>query len=115
MRLRNRRPGTSVAFVDAATDEVILEVTSDKEGRPSVYFRLYDSTGCLAAESAEAKSQPASVTIHSRDGELLLDVPVDPASPFLYRLYNSRGVLLTSSDGIRTKIRPLLRMVAGRC
>lgn len=37
-------------------------------------------------------------------------MPQDPAEPLRYRLYNSEGLLLTWSDGARTKIYPYLRM-----
>ena len=115
MRLGNRRPGTSIAFVDAPTEEILLQVASDGDGRPAVYYRLYDSTGCLTAESAGLECYPTGLTIHSDDGELLLCLPEDPGLPIVYRLYNREGHLITWSDGASTRIQPLLRMVAGRC
>lgn len=114
MRLGIRRPGTSTAFVDASSNEVLLRVASDEAGRPSVYFHLYDSSGCLAAESEGLDSSPSGLTIRSGDGELLLEVPMDLSGHIQYRLYNRDGALLTWSDGARTKIQRLLRMEAGR-
>jgi hypothetical protein len=112
-RIGHRRPGTSIAFEDAPTGEVLLRVGLDEDGCPFVYFRLYDSSGCLAAESGGVKSFPSGLKIHSGDGELLLDVPAEPDAHIQYRLYNRNGVLLTCSDGVSTKIRALLRMEAG--
>ena len=114
MRLGIRRPGTSTAFVDASSGEVLLRVASAEDGRPSVYFRLYDSTGCLTAESDGLKSFPGGIKVQSGDGELLLEVPVEMGSHLQYRLYNRDGALLTWSDGARTRIKGLLRMEAGR-
>jgi hypothetical protein len=103
-----------IAFVDAPTEEVLLRAGLDKEGRPFIYFRLYDSSGCLAAESAGLESFPDGLKIHSVDGELLLDVPAEPDAHIQYRLYNRNGELLTCSDGVYTRIQSLLRMEAGR-
>lgn len=114
MRLGIRRPSTSMAFVDASSDEVLLRVASDEAGRVFVYFHLYDSSGCLAAESGGLDSFPGGLRIRSGDGELLLDVPIELGGHIQYRLYNRDGVLLTWSDGARTKILALLRMEAGR-
>jgi hypothetical protein len=99
--------------VDARTDEVLLRVGLGEDGRPFVYFRLYDSSGCLAAESGGLESFPGGLKIHSGDGELLLDVPTEPDAHIQYCLYNRNGELLTCSDGACTKIRSLLRMEAG--
>jgi hypothetical protein len=99
--------------VDAPTNEVLLRVGLDKDGLPFLYFRLYDSSGSLAAESGGLDSFPAGLKIHSWDGELLLDVPAETDAHIQYRLYNRNGVLLTSSNGLRTTIRSLLRMEAG--
>jgi hypothetical protein len=100
--------------VDAPTGEVHLRVGLDEEGCPFVYFRLYDSRGCLAAESEGLESFPSGLKIHSANGELLLDVPAEPDAHIQYRLYNRNGELLTCSDGASTKIQALLRMEAGR-
>jgi hypothetical protein len=112
-RIGHRRPGTSIAFEDAPTGEVLLRVGLDEDGCPFVYFRLYDSSGCLAAESGGVKSFPSGLKIHSGDGELLLDVPAEPDAHIQYRLYNRNGELLTCSNGVSTKIQALLRMAAG--
>jgi hypothetical protein len=112
-RIGHRRPGTSIAFVDAPTGEVLLRVGLDEDGCPFIHFRLYDSSGCLVAESGSVKSFPSGLTIHSGNGELLLDVPAQPDSHIQYCLYNRNGQLLTCSDGASTKIQALLRMEAG--
>lgn len=100
--------------MDAPTEEVLLRAGLDEEGRPFIYFRLYDSSGCLVAESGGLESFPDGLEIHSGNGELLLDVPAEPDAHIQYRLYNRNGELLTCSDGVSTKIRSLLRMEAGR-
>ena len=112
MRLGHRRPGTSTAFVDASSGEVLLRVASDDDGRPSVYFHLYDSSGRLTSESRGLESFPGGIRIQSKDGELLLDVPTELAGHIQYRLYNRAGALVTCSDGARTQIQGLLRMEA---
>jgi hypothetical protein len=111
-RIGHRRPGTSIAFVDAPTGEVLLRVGLDEDGCPFVYFRLYDSSGSLAAESGGLDSLASGLTVRSGDGELLLDVPAEPEAHLQYRLYNRNGVLLTCSDGASTKIQALLRMAS---
>ena len=98
--------------MDAPTGEVLLRVGLDEDGCPFIRFRLYDSSGCLAAESGGIESFPSGLTIHSGDGELLLDVPAQPDSHIQYRLYNRNGEFLTCSNGVSTKIRALLRMEA---
>ena len=99
--------------MDGPTGEVHLRVGLDEDGCPTIRFRLYDSSGRLAAESGGLESFPSGLTIHSGDGELLLDIPAEPDCHIQYRLYNRNGVLLTCSDGVSTKIRALLRMEAG--
>ena len=99
--------------MDGPTGEVHLRVGLDEDGCPTIRFRLYDSSGRLAAESGGLESFPSGLTVHSGDGELLLDIPAEPDSHIQYRLYNRNGVLLTCSDGVSTKIRALLRMEAG--
>ena len=44
---------------------------------------------------------------------MLLDVPTEPDAHVQYCLYNQNGVLLTSSNGVSTRIQALLRMEAG--
>lgn len=100
--------------MDAPTGEVLLRVGLDEERLPLIYFRLYDSSGCLAGESGGLESFPDGLKVHSGDGELLLEVPAEPDAHIQYRLYNRTGELLTCSDGICTKIQSLLRMEAGR-
>jgi hypothetical protein len=92
---------------------VHLRVGLDEDGRPFIRFRLYDSSGRLAAESGGLDSFPSGLKVHSGDGELLLYIPAEPDAHIQYRLYNRNGVLLTCSDGASTKIRALLRMEAG--
>lgn len=112
MRLGHRRLGTSVAFVDAPTGEVILNIGLDADGRFLIYFHLYDSGGCPAAESGGISPFPDGIRVHSRDGEMLLDLPAELDANIQYRLYNRDGQLLTSSDGVCTRIEPCLRMEA---
>ena len=114
MRLGIRRPGTSTAFVDASSGEVLLRVASGEDGRASVYFHLYDSRGCLAAESEGLASFPAGIKIKCGNGELLLEVPIQLGEHLRYRLYNRDGALLTWSDGALTRIQGALRMEPGR-
>ena len=98
--------------MDAPTGEVLLRVGLDEDGCPFVYFRLYDSSGRLTAESGDLDSFPTGLKVHSGDGELLLDIPAEPDAHIQYRLYNRNGVLLTCSDGVSTKIQALLRMAS---
>jgi hypothetical protein len=100
--------------VDASTGEVLLQVGLNENGRSFIRFRLYDSNGCPAAESGSTESFPSGLKIYSDDGELLLEIPSEPDAHIQYRLYNRDGKLLTCSDGVSTKIQPLLRMEAGR-
>jgi hypothetical protein len=101
--------------MDAPTGEVILNIGLDADGRFLIYFHLYDSTGCPAAESGGISPFPDGVRIHSRDGELLLNLPPELDANIQYRLYNRKGELLTSSDGVRTRIEPCLRIEAWPC
>jgi len=87
-----------------------LNVGVDDEGRPLIYFYLYDSVGRPVAHSGAASSFPDGFKVQTADGELLLDIPTGPDIPIHYRLYNRKGELLTCSDGVRTKIHPGLRM-----
>jgi hypothetical protein len=99
--------------VNAPTGEVLLRVGLDENGHAHLHFRLYDSSGSVAAESGGPKSFPDGLKIDSVDGELLLDVSPDLDADIQYRLYNQDGRLLTCSDGVTTKILPLLRMEVG--
>ena len=89
-----------------------MNVGVDDEGRPLIYFYLYDSMGHLVAQSGAASSFPGGLKIRAIDGELLLEIPTAPDAPLQYRLYNRNGDLLTCSDGACTKIQPCLRMEA---
>lgn len=110
MRLANRRPGSSTSFIDAATGDVLLEVSSDRDGALLVSFCLYDDQGTLVArtEGFERLREPRRVVDSS--GEVLLDLPADPSTPVRYRLFTRGGDLLTCSDGVRTMIYGSLRM-----
>jgi len=110
MRLENRRPGTSTTFIDAVSGEDIFQVASDENGLLFMAYHLYDARGSLVAESAGLGHFPDGLTVRCAGGELLLDIPADPANDVQYRFYNSTGQLLTSSDGARTRIYPPLRM-----
>jgi hypothetical protein len=89
---------------------VILSIASDDAGRLRVGFHLYDSSGHPVAESGDTSSYPAGIRIRSEEGELLLELPAKTGENIRYRLYNRRGELLTSSDGVFTRIGPCLRM-----
>ncbi len=87
-----------------------MEVASDENGVLLLAFHLYDASGRLIAESAGFEHFPDGLTVCCDAGEQLLHVPRDLTAPIQYRLYNSNGLLLTWSDGVRTKIYPHLRM-----
>lgn len=89
---------------------MILSIASDEEGRLGVSFNLYDSRGRPVAESDGTSNYPAGIRVHSEEGELLLDLPAKTGENIHYRLYNRKGELLTSSDGLSTRIGPCLRM-----
>jgi hypothetical protein len=75
-----------------------------------VAYHLYDEYGALVAES-ELHDAPFGLAVYSGAGDLLLGMPAKAAGGGIqYRLYASNGRLLTSSDGVRTKIYPYLRM-----
>lgn len=73
-------------------------------------FHLYDAAGRLVADSNGFDQFPKGIVVKCAKGEQLLNVPLDPARPVQYRLYNASGHLLTWSDGVKTKIYPQLRM-----
>lgn len=91
---------------------MILNIGSDADGCLQIKFHLYDSKGHPAAESGDSSRFPGGIRVHSEDGELLLDLPAEPGENIRYRLYNRNGDLLTSSDGVSTRIGPCLRMEA---
>jgi hypothetical protein len=96
--------------VDAPSDETILKIGLDADGCFLICYQLYDSSGCPAAESEGISPFPDGVRIDSNDGELLLDLRAELDANIQYRLYNRSGDLLTSSDGVSTRIGPCLRM-----
>lgn len=110
MRPDTRRPGSAMTFIDATSGEDIFQVGSDENGLLFLSFHLYDSNGCCVAESDGPVHYPDGLVVRCDQGEVLLDVPAEASSDISYRLYNSSGHLLTTSDGTRTKIFPLLRM-----
>jgi hypothetical protein len=115
MNFGRRQPGTSVTFVDAESEESILQFASNADGVQLIAFHLYDSAGALVEEHDALVNYPDGVSVHSSGGELLLSVPKDDRKNIRYCLYNQAGALLTTSDGVRTKIYPRLRMEgAGR-
>jgi len=98
--------------VDAPSGETILKIGVGTDSCFLICFHLYDCNGCPAAESAGISPFPGGVRIDSSDGELLLEIPAELDANIQYRLYNRRGELLTSSDGVCTRIGPCLRMEA---
>ena len=97
--------------MDAPSEETILKIGLDADGCFLICFQLYDSSGCPAAESSEGVPLfPDGVRIDSNDGELLLDLPAELDANIQYHLYNRSGELLTSSDGVSTRIGRCLRM-----
>jgi hypothetical protein len=110
VKLNTRRPGTSTTFIDATSGEDIFQLASDENGLLFMAYHLYDASGSVVAESVGLEHCPDGLTVRCDQGELLLDVPVHSGGNVQYRLYNSGGSLLTSSDGVRTMIYPLLRM-----
>ena len=82
----------------------------DENGVLLLAYHLYDARGQLAAESDGFAKLPDGLTICCDGGEQLLHVPRELDAPLQYRLYNPSGLLLTWSDGSRTKIYPNLRM-----
>ncbi|MDI6857299.1 MAG: hypothetical protein QME71_03175 [Dehalococcoidia bacterium] len=111
-RLGHRRPGTSIAFIDAPTGEVILNIGIDEDGGSRVFFHLYDSAGRPVADSGNAVPFPDGLTVCCSHGELLLKLPADLDGHICYRLYTSGGDLLGQSDGIHTTVGPRLKMEA---
>lgn len=106
----NRRPGTGTAFVDAIHDEVLLQFTTDQDGGVLISYHLYDAKGALAGESESQPVNGDAILVRCNGGETLLSVSPDPDKPIRYRLYNRNGLLLTVSDGAKTRIYRSLRM-----
>jgi hypothetical protein len=109
MNVAGRRPGSSTTFLDASSEEAILQFAADGEGVSFMAYHLYDAGGSFVADSS-LEQFPEGIEVRCGGGEVLLAVPSDPEASLHYRLYNSRGDLLTSSDGVRTMIYPQLRM-----
>jgi hypothetical protein len=103
MKLR-RRPGAYVAFIDAFTEETLLKIECSADDVDLVSFRLYNRTGMLVADSGGSRRLGAGLEVSIGDGEQLLCVPASRDDDVRYRLYSSRGALLTWSDGLRTQI-----------
>jgi hypothetical protein len=110
MKLGGHKPGSLTLFIDAATEEALLEVAADDEGRPLVGYRLYDSIGNLVSVSKGRQSFPKGLRIVGVEDELLLLLPDSSEGNIEYRLYSSRGNLLAASDGNRTQIFGNLRL-----
>ena len=104
------QPGSLTSFVDSMHSEVILRVHVDGHGQSMFGFTLYDASGGLVADAPDLKPYPQGVTIATDAGEVLLSVSGDAESKVSYRLYNHTGVLLTESDGSRTRIYGYLKM-----
>ena len=110
MRLGGHRPGSLTVFVDASTEEALLEVSADEDGTPLVGFHLYDNRGNLASESNGRCRFPDGLEVTTESAEVLLLLPQKPDENIQYRLYNSQGRLLAASDGARTQIFGNLRL-----
>ena len=110
MKLGGHRPGSLTAFVDGSTGEMLLQISADPNGDPRVSFRLFDSNGNLAQESDGFNVYPKGLDVRGANDEQLLELPDDPSGNVKYRLYNSEGRLLTTSDGSRTQILGGLRI-----
>jgi hypothetical protein len=110
MRLGGHRPGSLTIFVDASTEEALLEVSADEDGTPLVGFRLYDRLGNLASQSNGRLPFPDGLQVLGESEEVLLLLPQKPEENIQYRLYSSQGRLLASSDGERTRIFGNLRL-----
>jgi hypothetical protein len=110
MKLGGRRAGSITLFIDTASDEVVLKIQTDENGRPLVAFKLYDSYGQLVVDSPEPRAFPEGLCINSPDNEVLLQLPADQQGPISYKLYSRKGTLLTHSNGERTRVFASLRM-----
>jgi hypothetical protein len=97
-------------FVDASTEEALLEVSADEDGAPLVGFHLYDRSGNLASQSDGRCRFPDGLQVIGESEEVLLLLPQRPDENIQYRLYSSQGRLLASSDGERTRIFGNLRL-----
>jgi hypothetical protein len=110
MKLGGHRPGSLTAFVDGSTGEMLLQIAADPNGDPRVSFRLFDCNGNLAKDSDGFNTYPKGLDVRGANDEQLLELPDEPTGNVKYRLYNSEGRLLTTSDGARTQILGGLRI-----
>jgi hypothetical protein len=110
MKLGGHRPGSLTAFVDGTTGEMLLQIAADPNGDPRVSFHLFDCNGNLAKDSDGFNTYPEGLEVIGANEEQLLELPDDPTGNVKYRLYNSDGRLLTTSDGSRTQILGGLRI-----
>ncbi len=103
MRLGGRKPGTITSFIDAFSQDVLLQLTAGDDGETLIAYRLYDAQGHLVEESDGLTSFRQGKEI--RDGDdLLLLIPTQLEDAIQYRLYSQTGALLTCSDGARTQL-----------
>jgi hypothetical protein len=114
MRLGGRKPGTLTSFVDAISEDVLLQVTTTETGDTLVSYRLYDATGACIATSQGLECFAKGCEVRDSLDELLLLVPTQQADNFEYRLYSRRGTLLTTSDGKRTQLFSGIRIESSR-
>jgi hypothetical protein len=110
MKLGGHRPGSLTAFVDGTTGEMLLQIAADPNGDPRVAFHLFDSNGNLAKDSDGFNAYPKGLDVRGANDEQLLELPNEPTGNVKYRIYNSEGRLLTTSDGARTQIHGGLRI-----
>ena len=110
MKLGGRKAGSLTMFIDSASNETVLKIQIDPQGRPLVAYRLYDCRGHLVADCSELREYPDGLRVVSHDEEILLDISPDLQDHICYHLYNSQGKLLTLSTGMRTQVFPTLRM-----
>lgn len=103
MKLR-RRPGAFVAFVDSFSEETFLKLECDSENLDQITYLLFDSQGRVVADSRGPQTFPDGIEVSDSEGEVLLLVPAERDEDIQYRLYNSKGELVTCSDGQRTQI-----------
>jgi hypothetical protein len=89
---------------------MLLQIAADPNGDPRVAFRLFDCNGNLAQDSDGFNVYPGGLDVRGANDEQLLELPNEPGGNVKYRLYNSEGRLLTTSDGARTRILGGLRI-----
>jgi len=104
MRLEGRRAGVGTSFVDAFSEDVVLQVITQDDGITRISFNLYDCRGGTVASSDGLQTYAEGIEIRDALNELLLLIPAKPDGNIEYRLYSRRGTLLTCSDGTRTQL-----------